>query len=99
MVPKSSRLLRSLPIVESHRRIPAGTLHGRILVVAHRGIADSETGAAFTIKRYRRIKGEDGAVAVRLEPESWLDGYEPIELDPVLADELAVVAEFVKVLE
>lgn len=82
------------------RRSPAGTLDGRILVVAHRSIHDPETSGHFTIKRYRRTKTIDETgvavtTTVTLEPETWADGYAPLELDPADADELAVIAEFV----
>jgi DUF2075 family protein len=82
------------------RRSPAGTLDGRILVVAHHSIHDPETSGHFTIKRYRRTKAADdariaGTATVTLEPETWADGYGPLVLDPADADELAVIAEFV----
>lgn len=85
------------------RRRPSGTLHGRILVVAHHSIADPDTGAGFTIKRYRRTReidasGNASAAAVVLEPESWADGYESIHLDAADDKDLSVIAEFVAVL-
>jgi DUF2075 family protein/SOS-response transcriptional repressor LexA len=86
------------------RRRPAGSLEGRILVVAHRSILDSETGAHFTIKRYRRTRsvsadGASSTVSISLEPETWADGYSAMSLRVEDAEELAVVAEFVAVLD
>lgn len=86
------------------RRSPSGTLDGRVLVVAHRDFRDPDTGAQYTIKRYRRqrtvgVDGVSSAIAVRLEPETWADGYSPIDLDAAHADDLSVVAELVEVLD
>jgi DUF2075 family protein len=79
---------------------PSGTLDGRILVVAHRSIQDADTGARYTVKRYRRTGNADGdgnreATSVTLEPETWADGYQAIRLGPEDAADLSVVAELV----
>ena len=43
--------------------------------------------------------GTTASTAVFLEPETWADGYSVIQPSPAEANEIAVVAEFVAVLE
>jgi uncharacterized protein len=85
------------------RANPQGTREGKIVVVQHRNIEDSETGASFTIKRYKseKVAAEDGSwrhQRIRLIPESDRPQFKEIVLDDADEGQFRVVAEFLTVL-
>jgi len=78
-----------------------GSRNGRIVLVQHQDIRDTETGASYTVKRYAsektmRADGSWEHTSVRLEPLNAAFG--PIEVSAGLASELRVIAEMVEVL-
>ena len=83
------------------RAKPTGTRQGKIVLAQYRGIADPDTGGAFTVKRYSSEKEavEDGdwrhtrVVLSPLNPD-----YEPIVVFPDEAEHIQIVAEFITVL-
>ncbi|MFN3915664.1 MAG: DNA/RNA helicase domain-containing protein [Aquabacterium sp.] len=86
------------------RANPQGTRHGKIVVVQHRSISDPETGGSYTIKRYRseKVMDEDGGwrhERIELVPESDGVGFEVMTVNPQDADGLAVIAEWLMVVE
>lgn len=85
------------------RANPGGTRNGKVVVVQHHAIDDPETGGSFTIKVYGSTKtsSDDGSLANRrvvLSPDSDQSGFDPIIIEPDQAEDLRVVAEFLKVL-
>lgn len=86
------------------RANPQGTRNGKIVVVQHRSISDPETGGSYTIKRYRseKVVDADGGwqhKRIELMPESDRVGFDPITMQVGDAESLAVVAEWLMVLE
>jgi DUF2075 family protein len=86
------------------RANPQGTRNGKIVVVQHRSISDPETGGSYTIKRYRseKVEGEDGGwrhERIELVPESDGVGFGVMTVQPGHADGLAVIAEWLMVVE
>jgi hypothetical protein len=82
---------------------PQGSREGKVILVRHREIQDTDTGGHYTLKRYHSEKerAPDGTwrhVRIVLRPESDRDGYEPIVLDAAEEGELEVVAEMIGVL-
>jgi SOS-response transcriptional repressor LexA len=83
------------------RAKPTGTRQGKIVLAQYRGIADPDTGGAFTVKRYSSEKeaAEDGdwrhnrVVLSPLNPD-----YEPIVVSPDEAESIQILAEFITVL-
>jgi len=78
-----------------------GSRDGRIVLAEHRSIADPETGASYTVKRWRSEKVSDGAggwrhARVVLEPLN--ADAKPIVLEGIAEDEIAVSAELIEVL-
>ncbi|MEE8526765.1 MAG: RNA-binding domain-containing protein [Thermoanaerobaculia bacterium] len=76
-----------------------GKRGGRIVLAAHRGVADSEHGGHYTVKQYRSRKArrEDGSwrhEVIELRPLN--PGFETLVLDP--EDDLVVLAEVIEVL-
>jgi SOS-response transcriptional repressor LexA len=83
------------------RAKPAGTRQGKIVLAQYRGMADSDTGGAFTVKRYSSEKegDRDGGwrhTKVTLSPTN--PEYRPIILSEEDAEAVQVLAEFVTVL-
>ncbi len=83
------------------RANPTGTRQGKVVLVQYRGVADPDTGGAFTVKRYSSEKeGDDEAFwrhsKVTLSPTN--PEYSPLVLSKGDADSVRVVAEFVTVL-
>ena len=82
---------------------PAGTRQGKVVLVQHREIQDTDIGGHFTIKVYeseKRIE-EDGSwvhTKIILRPDSTYPEYEPINLSVDQAEDLRVIAEIVAVL-
>lgn len=86
------------------RANPQGTRNGKIVVVQHRSISDPETGGSYTIKRYlseKVLEAEGGWRHERIElvPDSDVDGFESIAIDARASEGLAVVAEYLMMLE
>ena len=82
---------------------PGGSRNGKIVLVQHRDIQDTEMGGQFTVKRYRSEKVADGTGGwkhqrIILEPESTASSFEPIELENHSAEELYVAGELVAVI-
>jgi DUF2075 family protein len=82
--------------------LPTGTRHGKIVLVKHKEINDSETGH-FTVKIYDSQKEylPDGTwrhSKIILRPDSYSAGYAPIVLMPEPGDDFKVIAELVAVL-
>lgn len=80
-----------------------GTRQGRVVLVEHRDIHDSELGGSFTVKIWESEKEElEGDTwrhrEVRLRPDTTAPGYDAIILREVLEGELRVAAELVEVL-
>lgn len=68
------------------RANPAGTREGKVVVVQHRSIADSETGGRYTVKLYASEKVLDENdewrhERITLRPDSDQPGFEPIEIN------------------
>ena len=83
------------------RAKPEGTRQGKIVLVQYRGPADPDTGGAFAVKRYRSKKkrSRDGGwrhASVTLSPTN--PDYESVVFTEDDANDVKVVAEFVKVL-
>ena len=84
---------------------PSGTREGKVVVVQHRSIADSETGGRYTVKLYasEKVPSEDGGwrhERITLHPDSNRSGFEPIELRFLEGEEgFSVVAELLMVLQ
>jgi hypothetical protein len=82
---------------------PIGTRQGKVLLVQHREIQDTDIGGHFTIKVYESEKKieEDGSwrhTKVILRPDSTYPEYEPIILSVDQAEDLRVIAELIAVL-
>ena len=82
---------------------PSGTRQGKVVLVQHREIADSETGGHLTVKIYDSRKEEtpDGSwrhTSIILRPDTSLPGYEAIVLSEEQAEDLQLIAEFVAVI-
>jgi SOS-response transcriptional repressor LexA len=79
----------------------AGTQQGRTVLVKLLDALDPETGEAFTVKRYESEKErvDDSWVHARIVLRPANPEFEPIVLDRADKDRLAVVAEFVEVVE
>lgn len=75
-----------------------GSRQGKTVLVQHHAIDDPESGARFTVKRYRSEKQRSGDdwrhTRISLEPIN--KDFSPLVFDdPAIAGELAVIAEFV----
>ncbi|RII28982.1 MAG: AAA family ATPase [Geobacter sp.] len=85
------------------RMNPVGTRQGKVVLVRHREISDSETGGHYTIKIYDSQKEQtpDGSwrhTSIALRPDSTLPGYMPIVIAEEQTEDLEVIAELVEVL-
>ena len=85
------------------KKIPAGSRQGKVVLVSHREISDTDSGGHYTVKVYdsQKIMFEDDTwkhSSIILRPDTMADGYEPIVLDEGQSEELQVIAEFVAVL-
>ncbi|MDO9066977.1 MAG: DUF2075 domain-containing protein [Deltaproteobacteria bacterium] len=85
------------------KKIPAGSRQGKVVLVRHREISDTETGGHYTVKIYESQKKtiEDGTwqhTSIVLRPDTTSQGYSPIVLDENQSEELQVIGEFVAVL-
>jgi DUF2075 family protein len=82
---------------------PVGSRQGKVVLVQHREIADTDTGGHYTIKVYESVKKEmaDGSwrhVSIILRPDTTASGYEPIILSEEQSADLDVIAELIAVL-
>jgi uncharacterized protein len=82
---------------------PKGTRQGKVVLVQHREINDTDTGGHFTVKIYESQKEflPDGTwkhSKIILRPDTNAPGYEPIVLMPESGADLRVIAELVAVL-
>ena len=84
----------------------AGSRNGKILLVQHHAISDPENGGSYTVKKYRSLKvrdadagGEDAwtHAAIQLVPMN--AEFPSIWINPDQAENLQVVAEFIRVLQ
>jgi len=85
------------------RRDPGGTHQGKVVLVQHREIADTDTSGHYTVKVYESKKEvlSDGTwhhASIILRPDTTAQGYAPIVLDESQSEELQVIGEFVAVL-
>ena len=85
------------------RLIPAGTRQGKVVLVQHRDITDTDSGGHYTVKVYESKKEvrPDGTwqhVSIILRPDTTASGYEPIRLSEEQGNDLKVIAELVAVL-
>jgi len=85
------------------KKIPAGSRQGKVVLVSHREISDTDSGGHYTVKVYDSQKNvfEDGTwqhSSIILRPDTMAIGYEPIVLDESQSEELQVIGEFVAVL-
>lgn len=86
------------------RLSPQGSREGKVVLVEHREIQDTETGGHYTLKKYHSEKerAPDGTwrhTRIVLRPESDRDGYEPIVLDGGEEGEAKVLAELIGALQ
>ena len=84
------------------RANPVGSRNGKIVLAQYRGIADPETGGAYTVKKYQSEKTANGAdewrhTRIQLVPLN--PDYRPIQLTPEAIEEFRVLAELVAVLK
>jgi uncharacterized protein len=82
---------------------PAGSRQGKVVLVQHRELSDTDTGGHYTIKVYESVKkvmadGNWRHVAIILRPDTTATGYEPIMLSEEQSDDLKVIAELIAVL-
>lgn len=85
------------------KKIPAGSRQGKVVLVSHREISDTDSGGHYTVKIYESKKKmfEDDTwqhSSIILRPDTMANGYEPIVLDESQSEELQVIGEFVAVL-
>jgi DUF2075 family protein len=82
------------------KRYTGGSRGGKVVLAQSYALSDPETGGSYTVKRYRseKLEGEGhwehGSIS--LEPIN--RDFKPINLSPGQAEDVSVVAEFVKVL-
>ena len=85
------------------KKDPGGSREGKIVLVEHYNIQDSDFGAGYTVKSYHSEKNlsEDNWVhkKIVLKPLSFDPGFEDITLDGDEINELKVVGEFITVLD
>jgi uncharacterized protein len=75
---------------------------GQQWLVQYRGIADPDTGGAFSVKRYEseKVQGpRDTWEHSRIILKPLNPAFQPIEIQPSDADSVRVIAEFLEVLE
>lgn len=85
------------------KKNPAGSRQGKVVLVGHRDIADTETGGQFTVKLYdsRKVATSDGAwrhTSILLRPDTTIPGFAPMVLDERQCESLRVIGELVAVL-
>ncbi|HEY2739679.1 MAG TPA: type I restriction enzyme endonuclease domain-containing protein, partial [Thermoanaerobaculia bacterium] len=78
---------------------PPGSREGKIVLVQHREIQDTDLGGHFTLKRYHSEKAEepDGTwrhARIILHPDTNAEGYAPIVIEATGDEEVRVIAEW-----
>ena len=85
------------------RKDPGGSREGKIVLVEHYNIQDSDFGAGYTIKTYHSkkiITDESWAHdSIILKPQSFDTIYKDIVLNEIEIHELKVIGEFITVLD
>ena len=85
------------------KKDPGGSREGKIVLVEHYDIQDSDFGAGYTIKSYHSIKNitDESWIhkSIILKPQSFDSTYENIVLDETEINELKVIGEFVTILD
>jgi len=81
---------------------PQGSREGKIVLVQHREIQDTDLGGHFTLKRYHSEKAHnpDGTwehTRIVLSPDTTAEGYEPIVIEASGDEEVRVIAEWLGV--
>jgi hypothetical protein len=84
------------------RLSPQGSREGKIVVVQHREIQDTDLGGHFTLKKYHSEKAQnpDGTwehTRIVLSPDTTAEGYEPIVIAADGDEEVQVIAEWLGV--
>ena len=81
---------------------PTGSRQGKVVVVQHRSIYDSNCSAGFTIKVYESLKLHSNDLwrhsKISLRPDSTDPAFLPIEIEEADAEWLTVIAELSAVL-
>lgn len=80
------------------RRYRGGTRQDLVVLVQWVGPEDPETGGSYAVKRYHRV-GERGSDELRIELRPTNPEFDPIVLTPEYEDEVAVIGEFIQVLQ
>lgn len=85
------------------KKDPGGSREGKIVLVEHYNIQDSDFGAGYTIKSYHseKITTDEswGHRSIRLKPHSFDSKYKNIVLEGNEINELKVIGEFITVLD
>ncbi len=85
------------------KKDPGGSREGKIVLVEHYNIQDSDFGAGYTVKSYHseKISSDDswGHKRIVLKPLSYEPGFEDIILNGDEISKLKVVGEFITVLD
>ena len=85
------------------KRDPGGSREGKIVLVEHYNIQDSDFGAGYTIKSYHSekesINDSWSHKEIILKPLSYDPRFEDIVLDGDEINELKVVGEFITVID
>lgn len=81
---------------------PGGSREGKVVLVRHQNIQDAELGGQYTVKTYHSEKAysDDDSWAhqkIMLKPNSYVPGYQDIELSGDEVGELEVLGELVAV--
>lgn len=81
---------------------PQGSREGKVVLVQHREIQDTDLGGHFTLKRYHSEKAQspDGTwqhTRIILSPDTTAEGYEPIVIETSGDEEVRVIAEWLGV--
>jgi hypothetical protein len=80
-----------------------GSRQGKVVLVQHREIRDSDHEGSYTVKVYESAK-ESGSpdqwrhLQITLKPDSTQSTYVPIKIQPESAEDVLVVAELIVVL-
>lgn len=82
---------------------PEGTRQGKVVLVQHRDITDTDTGGHYTVKVYESMKNvlADGTwrhTSIVLKPDTTASGYEPFVFNEEQGNDLKVIAEMVAIL-
>ncbi|MCR9131846.1 MAG: DUF2075 domain-containing protein [bacterium] len=81
------------------RKYSGGSREGKVVLVQHDDIHDTDFGAGFTVKKYTSIKSKYGSswrhTSIVLKPESYSSEYEDIVLAEEESQQLKVIGLFV----